>query len=412
MPELIIHRGTNEIGGSILELSSNGTKILFDFGIPLESMDCKDYSINDYKPELNGLYKDEPLQYQAIFLTHAHPDHYGLLELINPAIPIYASKVTFDILSKVAPMTTKFKTGNLNLHVIDDVVAVGDFAVKIHNVDHSIAGACAFEIKIGDKVLVYTGDLRFHGRCAWQSSKLAKLAQEPDYLIMEGTTLGRAEQNIVTEDDLIPKFVEVFESEKLPVVMFSPQNLDRFITVYKACLKTKRTLVIDPYTCFLLDIYKQVSNNIPQIDWNNIGVYFVRNSITQGLAENKELYKYKHNAKKISIEDILKTPEKYVIKGNFGINHKLFKKLPKGNLSIIYSMWKGYLEKPSYLDEYKDIIIPIHTSGHAYIKDLQDFVEMIKPKSIIPIHTENKEKYAELFDAKIIELNNGEILKL
>jgi len=412
MPELIIHHGTNEIGGSILELNSGAIKILFDFGIPLESMDCKDFAVENYKPNIKGLYKEEQPQYQAIFLTHAHPDHYGLLELVNREIPIYVSRVTFDILSKIAPLTTKFKTGDLNLQVINDEIAVGDFTVKIHNIDHSIAGACAFEIKIGDKVLVYTGDIRFHGRGAWQSSKLAQIAQEPDYLIMEGTTLGRAEQNIVTEDDLIPKFVKVFESEKLPVVMFSPQNLDRFITVYKACLKTKRTLVIDPYTCLLLDIYKQVSKNIPQIDWNNIGVYFVRNSITQRLVENKELYKYKHNAKKISIEDILKAPEKYVIKGNFGINEKLFKKLPKEKLSIIYSMWKGYLEKPSYIDEYKDIIIPIHTSGHAYIKDLQEFVEMIKPQNIIPIHTEHKQRYTELFKKNIIELENGQILHI
>lgn len=75
-------------------------------------------------------------------------------------------------------------------------------------------------------------------------------------------------------------------------------------------------------------------------------------------------------------------------------------------------MWKGYLEKPNYLDEYKDIITHIHTSGHAYIKDLQKFVDRIKPKYIIPIHTESKNKYKDLFNAEIKLVEDCETINL
>lgn len=410
MTNLIIHRGTNEIGGSILELNSDGTKILFDFGIPLESMDQQDFIIENYKPHLKGLYDNQPVEYQAIFLTHAHPDHYGLLELVNYNIPIYVNKVTFDILKKVTPLTTKFKTEGLNLKLIKDEITIGNFRIRIHNVDHSIAGACAYEIKTDNKTILYTGDIRFHGRSAWQSSKLAKSVKNPDYLIMEGTTLGRTEQQVITEDDLIEKFTATFSTNKLPIVMFSPQNLDRFITVYKACLKAKKTLVIDPYTCYLLDIYKDISKNIPQFDWNNIGVYFAQNSITNKLADSGDLFRYKN--KKVSMQEIIDEPEKYVIKGNFKIIDTLLKFFRSDELQIVYSMWKGYLDKPSYLDEFKDNITYIHTSGHAYIKDLQTFVEKIKPKNLIPIHTENKQKYPEFFNVHIIELKDKEMLQI
>lgn len=296
------------------------------------------------------------------------------------------------------------------MHIIDKPIEYGNLKIIAHNIDHSICGACAYEITNGNKTILYTGDIRFHGRTYFESLNLSKNIRKLDYLIMEGTTLNRLEQEIIMEDDLIPQFVEEFKKSKLPLVLFSPQNLDRFITVYKACLKTKRTLVIDPYSCYILELLGQNNKNIPQFDWNNIKVYFADNSITKNLAENNHLWKYAKQ--KISIDEIIKNPQKYVIKGNSKINAKIFEKVSKEDLNIIFSMWKGYLEKPNYLDEYKDIITHIHTSGHAYIKDLQKFVDRIKPKYIIPIHTESKNKYKDLFNAEIKLVEDCETINL
>ena len=408
--ELTIFRGTNQIGGSSLEIKSENTRILFDFGIPLDALEYKETPIENYKLDIKGLYQNEKQQIKAIFLTHAHPDHYGLLELVNPEIPIYTTNATYQILKNIVPLTTRFQTNKLNLHIIDKPIEYDNLKVITHNIDHSISGACAYEITNSDKTILYTGDIRFHGRTHFESLRLSKNIKNLNYLIMEGTTLNRDEQEIITENDLIPKFVEEFLKPNLPLVLFSPQNLDRFITVYKACLKTKRTLIIDPYTCYILELYGKNNKNIPQFNWNNIKVYFAPNSITKSLEENNHLWKYAKQ--KISIDEIIENPQKYVIKGNSKINVKIFEKVSKEDLNIIFSMWKGYLDKPNYLDEYKDIITHIHTSGHAYIKDLQKFVDKIKPKYIIPIHTESKNRYQDLFNAEIKLVEDGETIEL
>lgn len=148
-------------------------------------------------------------------------------------------------------------------------------------------------------------------------------------------------KTLITEDDLIPQFVEEFKKSKLSLVLFSRQNLDRFITVYKACLKTKRTLVIDPYSCYILELLGQDNKNIPQFDWNNIRVYFTDNSITKNLAENNHLWTYAKQ--KISIDEIIKNTKKYVIKGNSKINAKIFERVSKEDLNIIFSMWKAVM---------------------------------------------------------------------
>ncbi|MDQ7060829.1 MAG: MBL fold metallo-hydrolase RNA specificity domain-containing protein [Sulfurimonas sp.] len=48
-----------------------------------------------------------------------------------------------------------------------------------------------------------------------------------------------------------------------------------------------------------------------------------------------------------------------------------------------------------------------HTSGHADLPALQKFASSLKPKKLIPIHTEFKDKFAEHFENVMI-LEDGE----
>lgn len=400
---ITIYRGTNQIGGNCIELEYANSRILLDFGIPLEAMDMKKSKIEDFKPAIKN-------KYNAVFVSHAHPDHYGLLELLDNNIPIFGSAETCEMLKNIAPLTTKFKTGNLNFKVMDKSIQIGPFFITPHDIDHSIAGAFAFEISCNNKTVLYSGDIRFHGRCKGKNKRLIKNVGKIDYLIMEGTTLSRTNQKKVFEEGLVEDFKEEFKKNKLPLVQVSAQNIDRFVTIYKACLKTKKTFVIDPYSCYILELYGKNSEKIPQFDWNNIRVYRANNSITRNLEANGLLEKYMK--KEILIDEIQKYPQNFVIKGHFDINNLCLKKFKKEELNIIFSMWKGYLDKPNYLDNYKDIVTCIHTSGHSTVEDLQKFVEDIKPKAIIPIHTECKGKYKKLFNSPVIEINDNETMSL
>ena len=137
----------------------------------------------------------------------------------------------------------------------------------------------------------------------------------------------------------IPKFIEIFKSNKLPLVQFSPQNIDRFVTVFRACKRTGKTLVIDPYTAYVLEVYSSMSDSIPQYDWDNIMVNFAHSSINHKLAEEKILFKYKD--KKITTEEIVANPENFVIKGNWAINKQIFDAIEHDKLEVVFSMWKG-----------------------------------------------------------------------
>ncbi len=52
----------------------------------------------------------------------------------------------------------------------------------------------------------------------------------------------------------------------------------------------------------------------------------------------------------------------------------------------------------AYQNDPKVNFVYSHTSGHATVKNLQEFAKAICPKVLIPIHTEHGGKFQEFFD--------------
>ena len=66
---ITIHRGENQIGGNIIEISTDTTRILLDVGRELDEEEVR-------LPDIDGLF-DDPA-FDAVFISHYHGDHIGL----------------------------------------------------------------------------------------------------------------------------------------------------------------------------------------------------------------------------------------------------------------------------------------------------------------------------------------------
>lgn len=420
---LVIHRGTEEIGGSCVELRTNKSRILVDFGLPLVSsqknqpFDAKTLegkSVEELKragvlPKIKGLYRNEAKVIAAIFISHSHMDHYGLLSYVNPEIPIYMSEGAKELV-EISNIFTPNKAKNLNIHTFPKrgKVKVGDFEVAAHLVDHSAFDARAFLIEAKGKRIFYSGDFRGHGRKRLLFNKIiSNPPKNIDCLLMEGSMLGRSKQIFSNEEAVQRGMEDVLRSKSNIAFLFaSSQNIDRIVSAYKACRRTDSIFVIDIYTAYILHKLSRITSHLPQFNWQNIRVMFFKYHADK-LAEagHKELL-YLFNKRRIKMPEINKEKSRVLMLLR---DNSLFPKFVDQirdirGASIIYSMWEGYLTEKlkGYCRKAGIDIQQIHTSGHATVDDLQAFSSALKPKTLIPIHTFETKMYPSLFRDVII----------
>jgi ribonuclease J len=287
--------------------------------------------------------------------------------------------------------------------------------------DHAAFDAYSFLIEAEGKSIFYSGDFRLHGRKAglfdWFSNKFdAKV----DYLLLEGSTIGRADKPFPSESDLEDEFVKTFVKTKgINLVCVSGQNIDRLVTIYRACIKTGKIFLIDFYVANILKtLNKKANKTIPfpsTQSYPQLKVYYPA-SLTQ-IIKNKGLEAetiYPFIVHKIGKDEFDKLADNLVVVVRPSVQRDLERYLHDyKNGCFIYSMYEGYKNQPGKIKDFINFIagkgmpiIDIHTSGHADLDSLKKMVGVIKPRYIVPIHTFESVKYAELFKENDVEIIN------
>lgn len=423
---LAIHRGTHEIGGSCIELSSDstGARLILDLGMPLVKSDGTQFEWSEHKeknaqqlmdsgvlPSIRGLYESSESPVSAVLLSHAHQDHYGFLQFVQPDIPIYMSLGT----RALTEVSNLFIEANINVDNIKTFrmwrsFEINGFTIIPYLMDHSAPDAAAFLIEADRKRIFYTGDFRGHGRKKILFERLRKQPPENiDYLIMEGSMIGREEGLYPDETSVEEALVQQMRAnKKICFVFTSSQNLDRIVSIFRAARRSGRIFIIDLYTAFVLEKLSGLSSNIPQFNWESVRVFFLHHH-AQKLAELDEQILYKYAKRRIKPQDIYSGPRNKVVLSK---DNRYYRSLITkcGEVTAVYSMWHGYLERgtlPEFLKKCGLQLTEIHTSGHAIIQHLKDITEAINPKFVIPIHTFYPERFNDMF-TNVILVNDGQ----
>jgi ribonuclease J len=441
---LTLYGGVNEIGGNKILLEDGDTRVFFDFGVsfaeeanyfcgyltPRGINGAGDYLEFDLLPRLSGLYskdmikttniKYEKPKFDAVFLSHPHIDHIGHLPFIDEDIEVYCGECTKIIMDAMQESSRTdlgehqfrpFRTGKR--------VKIGRLTIEPIHVDHSVPGAYGFVIHTSKGSIVYSGDYRLHGPMAHMTREFAKKAAEsnPTLMISEGTRVCPREEQVIHSESRVKdesSKIVANASSKLVIVAFYGRDIDRFKTFHEIAKENDREFVIPLKLAHLLDKLKSDRVlKIPDVMKDDTVLFYKRRKKTGEFAESDYFtWERPFLEKAVNYDYVHENESKLMLNLDLSCFTELIDVKPAKGGHFIHSMSEPFSEEDvsidvmgRWLQHFGLKFHQIHASGHCPTKDLAKIINEIKPKKLVPIHTEHPQLFKELFrntDVRII----------
>jgi len=275
----------------------------------------------------------------------------------------------------------------------------GPFGITAFLVDPSVRDASAILVEADEVSALYVGDLR--------AGILDKLLLAPpphvDLLLMEGTTIGSATNadGFPTESDFEDQFAAIFRQTKgMSLVWCSPQNVDRIVTIYRACLRTNRQFIVDRATADMLRT-TIAPVPVPREVWEGIRVFappVERRQSRRGQSASRDAA----GPPAITPDSLAEVAGQSVVLFRPSMMTDLESGHCLANARLIFSMWSGYLEYENsnpvleWLDRHNIPLDQFHTAGHAAIIELVELRRAFAAAPVVPIGR-HPERFGVLF---------------
>ena len=402
MMQITIHRGANQIGGCITEIKSEGAKILIDLGSNLPSSVGEEFTKEQIATICDGV--------GAIFYTHYHGDHVGLMHLVPKHIPQYIGEGAKAVMqckyNYLDQAETKAAIQQMRTFHAQDVIEIGvNHAIRLtpYFVSHSAFDAYMFKIECEGRVVLHTGDFRRHGYLGkGLFPTLKAFVGRVDVLISEGTMLGRRQERVLTEAQIERNVAQFLRDHKYVFALGSSTDIDRLASFHNACKVTGRTFLVDAYQQDVLDIFKQFASSETSCYRFDKAFRLI----------NYKIQNIQRHLRQTGFLMPIRMSSRTLVEGMMAV-------YDDAPLWLIYSMWSGYtnLTKPygmpkvvalcslfdgRVMDGTKD---GFHTSGHADVQTLQEVCSCVRPRiGVIPIHKDAHAHYEDLPETKSLRI--------
>jgi ribonuclease J len=152
--------GLGEFGNNMMVYECGGDAVIVDCGMMFpESITLGvEVIIPDFTYVLENASK-----FRAVFLTHAHEDHYGAIPFLLrhlPRLPVYGLPLTIALMRQKLLEHELEEAADLRTMGRQEVVQAGVFRVEAIHVTHSTVDSVAFALETPLGIILHSGDFK------------------------------------------------------------------------------------------------------------------------------------------------------------------------------------------------------------------------------------------------------------
>lgn len=414
-------RGTDTIGGNLILVDYGRDRIVFDFGCVYDPAagetprDLQGLVASGVVPYLSGVFdRDVPVpghewrddhDHVAVFVSHAHLDHSAMINLIDPAVPLYMMEDTRRLVRAMnafggfcLPAGARHDGWDHTRPIIGvpagGRVTVGSIRVTLMPVDHDAYGAAGFRIDTPDTSIAYTGDLRFHGWHGGDSMAFLAASRGVDMLIMEGVSISFREpgepavEPETSEADVLRELVGLIEANPGRQITFDyyPTDVER---VRHLIAFSPRRIVL---TARAAGVLAAVTGE--QAYHYRLPGERTADTLDPGM--------------EVDIERLIADRHDYCWQLDARAQDLVFDRLAAGGLHLHTGALPLGDFDPAYepfMQRFADRGIQpydVNCSGHAYVEQAAGIIDMVRPRTLIPVHGERPDRYHNPYGRTVI----------
>ena len=365
-----------------------------------------------------GFIVDKKDNLLGLVLTHAHEDHIGAIAHIWPKLlcNIYATPFT-SVLIKEKFKEKKIDLGNkLKIVQLNGNIELGPFKIDFVTLTHSILEPNGLSIETPSGTVLHTGDWKIDPNPLIgekiNEDKLKKIGTNGILAMICDSTNVFSPGRAGSEADVRKSLLKVMENRSKRIIVTSfASNVARMETIFYCAEKIGRKISLVGRSMHrIYNAARQcgyLNNLIEPIDpreAKNIDrkkiVYLCTGSQGEPNGAMMRISSYKHPDVILEEKDTVIFSSK-IIPGNEKKLYKLHNQLVKNGIDVV-----------SEDNEF------VHVSGHPNREDLKDMYNLVKPKSVIPVHGEHRHMIEHINFAKEmqvphpVQVENGDIVKL